>query len=90
MSKLRGVWFIPAIWDGEKLSLFSDRAVMFDSYEQVPDWLVERVAVMRLLEDGEVSPLGKREIDIIIADKMHDDDYHIVLQPGDPDWDTVR
>ena len=90
MSRLRGVWFIPATWEGEKLILFSDRAVMFDSYEGVLDWLKERVAVMRLLDDGEISPLGKRETDIIIEDNMHDDDYHIVLQPGDPDWDTVR
>ena len=90
MSKLRGVWFMPATWDGEKLSCYLDRAVMFDSYEQVPDWLKERVALMRLLDIGEASPLGSRETDIIIRDTMHDDDYHIVLQPGDPDWDTVR
>lgn len=59
------------------------------SLEELPDWMRERIAVLRLLDEDVDSPMGawvkskKRSNDAEIM-LIH---YFIVPQPGDPKWE---
>lgn len=76
------VWFFPAVWSGILVRNW-DKGLVYRSYDEVPHLLRERAAVLRLLEEGEESPLGMWQWDR----KRMDHDYHIVRQPGDPPWE---
>ena len=84
--KLHKVWFFPVFWNGKGLSRTSGlTSISYDSYDEVPEWLRERIAVLHLLEEGEETPLGLWRNDDWAHTKK-DVDYYIVLQPGDPKW----
>lgn len=84
--ELHKVWFFPVFWNGKGLLRATGLvASSYDSYDKVPQWLRERIAVLRLLEEGEESPLGSWKNDYWAHIKK-DVDYYIVLQPGDPPW----
>lgn len=84
--KLNSVWFFFVFWDGEELfRATGSTARRYLSYAEVPEWLRERAAVLRLLDEGEHSPLGMWKNDEWENVKK-DVDYYVVLQPGDPEW----
>ena len=84
--KLRKVWFLPCVWEDNALRTASPaRTRYFNGYAKVPKWLMERIAVLRLLEEKEESPLGSWSIDRW-SDSDEDHDYLIARQPGDPPW----
>ena len=82
--KLHKVWFFPAIWDGQLIRNW-DQGIPYIGYDEAPEWLRERAAVLRLLNENEESPLGSWSI-VRRSDFTVDHDYLIVRQPGDPKW----
>lgn len=86
--KLHKVWFFPCVWkdeDNELRTMSPARTLNFNDYAEVPKWLMERIAVLRLLNENEESPLGSWSIDRR-SNFEEDHDYLIVRQPGDPPW----
>lgn len=58
---------------------------LYSSIEYLPLWMQERYAVLRLLEEGEETPLGMWRIDRAI--KQGTLFLYIVRLPGDPEWE---
>ena len=87
--KLRNVWLFPMEWvDGTLRRQPMFGAISYASYAELPEWLMERVAVLRLLDEREESPLGAWKRDMW-GHVYEDHDYWIVLQPDDPEWKEV-
>ena len=57
----------------------------YPSVEALPRWIQERYAVLRLLNEDEIDPLGTWKIDR--ATKKGTLYLYIVRQPGDPKWE---
>lgn len=86
--KLAVIYIFPARWNG--VAVHSDGGLhkTYRSYGEIPQWIMERIAVLRLLEQNTSSPLGMWRVDAHNS-FVADHDYWIVRQPGDPEWETA-
>lgn len=84
--KLASIYIFPAMWTGGVVQSGHGRLKKYDSYDEIPQWLMERIVVLRLLEQKEPSPLGVWRVDAHNSFFV-DHDYWIVRQPDDPEWE---
>lgn len=81
----RAVWVYCAVWVGDRLESNLLKPFRYDNYDNMPQWLRERIAVLRLLENDIQTPMGMRSVPETFIGL--EDAYWIVRQPGDPEWE---